>query len=76
MSTSLQCDICFVITTTNPSLTTAYICLSVRINEWKWRLFMFVSYIKRCLFADVKLGLVVGMTKQMSDGKKVDIVNY
>ena len=23
-----------------------------------------------------KLGLVVGMTKQMSDGKEVDIVNY
>ena len=38
-------------------------------------LFMVVSYFKRCLFADVKLGLVVSMEKQMSDGKEVDIVN-
>ena len=40
-----------------------YVCLSVRIIEWKWFLFMFDSFIKRCLFADVKLGLVVCMTK-------------
>ena len=38
-------------------------------------LFMLVSYIKRCLFADVKLGLVVGMKKQMSDGEEVVIMN-
>ena len=35
---------------------------------------MFVSFSKRCLFTVVaKLGLVVGMTKQMSNGKEVDI---
>ena len=39
------------------------VCLFVRINDCKWCLFKFVSYIKRCLFADVKLGLFVGMTK-------------
>ena len=37
--------------------------------------FIFVSYIKRCLFANVKLGLVVSMTKQMSNGREVEIVN-
>ena len=36
---------------------------------------MLVSYIKRCLFADVKVKLVVGMTKKMSHGKEVDIAN-
>ena len=36
---------------------------------------MFVAYIKRCLFTDVKLGLVVGVTKQMIDDKDVDILN-
>ena len=36
---------------------------------------MFVEYIKRCLFANVKQGLIVCMTKQMLDDKKVDIVN-
>ena len=35
-------------------------------------LFMFVSYFKRCLFAYVKIGLVVGLAKQMSDDKEVD----
>ena len=48
--------------------------MSVRIIEWKWCLFMSVTYIKRCLFSDVKLGLVVGMTKQISHAK-VDIMN-
>ena len=37
--------------------------------------FIIVSFIKRCIFADVKLWLFVGMTKQMSDGKEADIVN-
>ena len=30
------------------------------------------SYIKRCLFANVKLWFLVGMTKQISDGKDLD----
>ena len=43
---------------------------------WCKCLFMFVSFNKRCLFTDLsKVGLVVGMTKQMSDGKEVDIAN-
>ena len=33
---------------------------------------MIVSYIKCCIFANVKLELVIGMTKQMSDGKEVE----
>ena len=34
---------------------------------------MFVSFVKRYLFTNyVKLGLVVGMTKQMSNGKEAD----
>ena len=37
--------------------------------------FMLASYIKR-LFPDVKLGFIVGKTKQMSDGKEVNIVNW
>ena len=51
------------------------VCLAVRINEWKWCLFMSVSYINHCAFADVKLGLVVGMIKQMLNDKEVDTVN-
>ena len=47
----------------------------VFLNKWKRCFFMFASYIKRCLFADVKLGLLVGMTKQIMDGKEVDILD-
>ena len=51
------------------------VCVSFCQNHWKWCLLMFVLYIKRCLFADVYLGLVVGITKQMSEDMEVDIVN-
>ena len=36
-------------------------------------LFLLLNVVYLVIYA--KLGLVVGMTKQMSDGKKVDIVN-
>ena len=37
---------------------------------------LFVSYIKRCLFVDLcQFMFVVAMTKLMSDGNVVDIVN-
>ena len=36
---------------------------------------MLASYIKRSRIADVKLELTVDMTKQMSDGNYVYIVN-
>ena len=40
---------------------------------WCSCLLMFVSFVKRYLFTNyVKLGLVVGMTKQMSNGKEAD----
>ena len=52
------------------------VCLSFRFNEWKQCfLLIFVSYIKRCLFADVKRVLVVGMRKEVSNDKEVNILN-
>ena len=49
--------------------------VSCSLNLYKWRLFMLICFIKRCLFVDLCQIWFVVMTKQMSDAKKVDITS-